>query len=88
MELIAKSRKHGLEIPFHPIQILSWVISIYNACIFIIIILPQYDEKNRIIFSTIFSILLLTFIVTGYLVSKSDPTDPSVHEYKYCKDVR
>ena len=87
MELTTKPRKHGLEAPFHPVQILSWVITFYNTLIFSILILPEYDKKSVIVFSIIFMILFLTFIGAGYIVSKTDPTDPRVYENNYSSNL-
>ena len=88
MDFISNSRKHGLQKPFHPFQITSWIVSFYNAFVYCIIILSEYDKPYRIIFSIIFSILCVCYLMLGYIVSKSDPTDPSVDIYRYCKDPR
>ena len=81
-----KVRTHGLERPYHPFQIISWFVTAYTSIIFCILIIPEYQDIERILYIIIFSILLVLYLCIGYQVSKSDPTDPSILLFQSCKD--
>ena len=86
MDATMKSRRHGLERPYHAFQIMSWFVTAYTTTIFYILILPEYLGIERELYIAIFSILLLLYLWIGYLVSKSDPTDPAILLFKTCKE--
>lgn len=78
----AIQRKHGLQRPFHPLQIFSWSSCIYNNLIYIIFIIPEHSYPDIIILCVIYFTLLFLLTLLGFKVSRSDPTDPITIAYK------
>lgn len=88
MEVKVQTRRHGLEKPFHPLQILSWAISIYMILVLCLLILPVYLNSQSIICSILFAILTFSYISSGFIASLSDPSDPAILQFKLCKDEK
>jgi palmitoyltransferase ZDHHC1/11 len=86
IDKLEKSRKHGFERPLHPAQIISWAISCFNIVVFCVLTIPEYPEMLKPVLSIIFLLLVFVYITIGYIVIKSDPTDPAVYQYKISKD--
>lgn len=80
------SRKHGLQRPFHPLQILSWVLQIFNIIGFYSSTTPCLSPTSRIPLSIAYTILQFQTIILGFLISKSDPTDSTVILFKTTHD--
>jgi hypothetical protein len=78
MHSLRFTRKHGLQRPFHHYQLISWLISAYNIIIFSVLVLPECSFSPRIPFAISFAILCSCYLLIGFKVSTSDPTDPAV----------
>jgi hypothetical protein len=71
-------RKNGLERPFHPFQVLSWILQVFNILAYFCTTIPCLNSQNRIPTSVIFTVLQTLVIFLGYRLSRSDPTDETV----------
>lgn len=80
------TRKHGLQRPFHPLQVLSWVLQIFNIIAFYSSTTPCLNPNSRIPLSITFTVLQLQTIILGFIISKSDPTDSTVILFKTTHD--
>lgn len=80
------ARKNGLERPFHPFQVMSWILQIFNISSFYCTTIPCLDSETRIPIIVIFSVLQLMVIFLGFKLSKSDPTDEIVEIFHSEKD--
>ena len=83
-----KARRHGFEAPFSVFQLASWVVAAFifiSTCLSAISIL-QRDEGSvpngdKIFCGIILGLYLLAYlvmVVTTVIVTKSDPTDPTI----------
>ena len=82
------SRVHGLHRPFHPLQVLSWIIHAFNILTYYSCSLPCLSSTLRIPLTVTFSILAILTTLTGYTLSRSDPTDPIVFKFKTTTDKK
>jgi hypothetical protein len=75
------ARKNGFDRPFHPFQIISWFLQIFNtACIFCITA-PCLEPNARAPMMSIFIVLQISLVYFGFKLSKSDPTDRIVTSF-------
>jgi len=80
---------HGLQWPFHPLQILSWVYGIFQSAVFYFLAY-QYFKVDKVrafpgIYDAslvVYSITFCAVVLSGFLATISDPTDPHIKEYK------
>lgn len=75
-------RIHGLELPLHPQQILSWFIMLFLAAITYSIMIPDLPEHcylALIVFTTILYALLLVLYTAATIV---DPAHPAIRAMK------
>mmetsp|Transcript_18611 Transcript_18611/g.33632 ORF Transcript_18611/g.33632 Transcript_18611/m.33632 type:complete len:300 (-) Transcript_18611:38-937(-) len=75
MQLPAK--RTGLELPLHPLQITAWVvvgllIGLYG------VLLVFLKPKEALVSGLLFGLFAALTILSGYICTKSDPTDPAV----------
>ena len=74
---IQKVKYHGCSCPFHPFQLLSYLICffyIYSFFFIDIIIL----ESFKIILILMYSIIVVLVIITALITTLTNPSDPTV----------
>ena len=74
-------KKNGFVRPFHFYQVLSWFISIFTAVCTLTLAIPLFPRPTREIHLSVFLCSLVSYLVLGFIVTHSDPTDPSIFLY-------
>ena len=76
-----KSRKNGFELPFHPTQMLTFIIYISDIGTFFFIDIPSilHLQSMAIILSIVFVPLSISTFYFAFMATKENPTDPSVN---------
>ena len=67
-----KVKRHGFQTPFHPLQVVSWVLFLMNTGIFIFLVLP--NSLSNYIFLP-FATLAVPVVVLTILATRSDPSE-------------
>ncbi len=75
-------RKHGLQWPFNILQLFSWVSFGYQTGIYYYITTKYLYRGLKESTLVIYSIILLSTIISGFWATISDPTDPFVRNKK------
>ncbi|OAF69722.1 hypothetical protein A3Q56_02536 [Intoshia linei] len=73
-----ETRKNGLELPLHPLQICSWCVFLYITTSTICAILPGMPIVEYSIFMTITILMMICYTITHFIASCIDPIDPLV----------
>lgn len=86
-----KSRRNGLSCPWHPLQVLTWVVLLYQAGVSAVA-LPLMDLPLQVVpmqleFYGVSGFLQVLTLLLGLLISLSDPTDPAVHEHRTARSL-
>lgn len=86
-----KTKKNGFVWPLHPYQYLSYVLIFYELpvtciCVCPMLLAPYQVPSTQYIFIVLYVPLQVSVVSFGYLVTKSDPTDPVVYQHRYAKD--
>ncbi|CAG9315126.1 unnamed protein product [Blepharisma stoltei] len=76
-----KVKSTGLQLPYHPYQLTSWIITLTTIFVFFALIIPVQEMNAQIPMSIIYGILQIFTIILGFILTVSDPTDPMVLEY-------
>ncbi len=73
-------KPHGCVCPFHPLQVLSYVLFFFYAYVFYFIELIALQEPYVLPFILLvpFTLLFLTLAVVAVVATLRDPTDPTV----------
>jgi hypothetical protein len=74
-------KKNGLNWPYHPFQVCSWIFNIIGITSYFLVIAPCLISKSPIIMLLITTIYLITVILVCIYATKaviSNPTDRSV----------
>ncbi|CAG9332420.1 unnamed protein product [Blepharisma stoltei] len=69
-------KRNGFNPPFHPFQIISWLVTTFNICISAIIYIPMLDFIAKAIFGIFYFSSQALVIIIAYKATKCDPTDP------------
>ena len=77
-----KVRNTGLECPWSPYQVVSYVIYTGNVLVFFIQIIEEYSRPIKIAMVSIYLALLLLVFYLLVKLTLSDPTDPIVKAFK------
>ena len=82
-------RATGYECPWNSYQVTSYLLFSMTSAIFLAQILPFYRNPYSIILLVIIFSLSLFFIIYFLVkLTKSNPTDPIVVEYRTCQSQR
>lgn len=81
------TRKSGLERPFHPFQVTSWIFQTFNILAYFCTTIPCLSFQSRIPTTIIFTALEGLVIYLGYKISKSDPTDDIIEQFRLADKV-
>ena len=79
-------RTNGLHRPFHPFQIISWILQGFNIIAYYTITIPCLAQFMRAPIAVVFSILQILILIFGYKLSKSDPTDRIISIFRNTTD--
>lgn len=72
-------RKNGFERPFHPLQLLSWVVFGLDVLIFCMFSLPLVEtDIAKIIVSSCYAFSVLALVGATVKATACDPTDPAL----------
>ena len=80
------TRKNGLQRPFHPFQVSSWILQLFNVLGFYCTTIPCLPPLSQIPTTIIFTVLQLMVLGLGYKLTKSDPTDEIVELFHKTTD--
>lgn len=78
-------RKNGLMYPYHPLQIVSWILTSAHFTIGCLIICPLLELQNVMVFAVIFYSSQILVVVFAYKATKCDPTDHVIYEQRIAK---
>jgi hypothetical protein len=87
------SRKNGCTWPWHPYQVLSWLIgsfTVFEVAVFIAALLPpayQVPHKQAI-YAVLLSLFLLTVVILTVILTFIDPTDSIVQQCRKAKEQK
>jgi hypothetical protein len=75
---------HGLKCPWNLFQILSYLVILLDsyAFYFITIVAYSYSAGISVTIGIIYSLILMVVLYYGYIATKIDPTDPTIHAYR------
>ncbi|KAG1669502.1 hypothetical protein FOA52_015669 [Chlamydomonas sp. UWO 241] len=73
-------RKHGLQTPFDPHQVGTWVvITVLGVTCYTLFVPVVIDSATRIALAVLYTVLLVTTLWLAYASSVADPSDPGLH---------
>ncbi|CDW86338.1 probable palmitoyltransferase zdhhc1-like [Stylonychia lemnae] len=74
-------KTNGFIWPYHPFQVLSWVVYTYNMIHFYLVSIPIFTNNlvQVIILAVVYLILGVTVFYMTYITTKIDPTDRTVY---------
>mmetsp|Transcript_110815 Transcript_110815/g.353096 ORF Transcript_110815/g.353096 Transcript_110815/m.353096 type:complete len:477 (+) Transcript_110815:164-1594(+) len=79
MEVSPKRRINGFERPFHPLQVLAWVVFGTDVFIYVVFGLPLVGESGARLAVALFYALSVVFLVVAtYRATACDPSDPNI----------
>lgn len=72
-------RAHGLQFPFHPLQVLSWVVLSIDVIVFAVFGIPVLASlAGRVVVAVLFAISVACLVAAGAKATVCDPVDPRV----------
>ncbi len=83
-----KVKRHGCICPFHPMQVLSYLIFLFYVYVFFFIELVSLQQLGSPIYVLIvpFALLFVAMAAADIVLTLSDPTDPTVYSERAKKD--
>ncbi len=74
-------KSHGCLCPFHPMQIASYFLFSFHAYVFYFVELVSLQQLGRAVYVLVapYTLLFLSVISLGIVITLSDPTDPTVY---------
>ena len=79
----SKVRRHGLERPFAPLQVLGWLFGTFIGISFTVmlatLIVEEKADVTTIVLASLYYLFFIALVVTTILVTASDPSDPAVY---------
>ena len=87
------SRKHGCTWPWHPYQVLSWLIgsfTVFEVAVFIAKLLPPTHQVpyKQAVYSVLLSVFVLIVVVLTVILTLLDPTDSIVQQCRQAKEQK
>lgn len=73
-------RRHGLQCPWAGLQVISWIVFLYQVLITAALVLPNMLYPSLLILCPLYSLLTLSIVVTALICTLIDPTDLSVRK--------
>ena len=76
---------YGFQRPFHPLQVLSWVVFFFNfLTYFLINMVSLFNHSLALVICCSLLYLVISALVLYYAVkaTKVDPSDPLIHEQR------
>eukprot|EP00416_Gambierdiscus_australes_P045989 CAMPEP_0171107776 /NCGR_PEP_ID=MMETSP0766_2-20121228/67540_1 /TAXON_ID=439317 /ORGANISM="Gambierdiscus australes, Strain CAWD 149" /LENGTH=345 /DNA_ID=CAMNT_0011569167 /DNA_START=103 /DNA_END=1138 /DNA_ORIENTATION=+ len=75
-----KVRTNGFERPFHPLQVLSWVVFGSDVLIYLVFCLPLIDTVGaKVLVALVYTASVVTLVFFTVKATSCDPADPHVH---------
>jgi len=79
MEETLPMRAHGFERPFHPLQVLSWIVFSVNVLLFLIFGFPLVDtDVAKVSIAICYATSVLVVVLATIKATNCDPADPHV----------
>ena len=77
-------RHNGFERPFHPLQIISWIVFGYNLLIFYFVdmVSLSYNPILVVLLSILYLVLSIGVVYYCVKATKADPSDPTIKMQK------
>lgn len=76
-------RIHGFQLPFHPLQLVSWVVFGSDVLAFCIFHIPLIDGLGwKTLVAVCFSVSVLVLVIAAAKATRCDPADPNVYLQK------
>ncbi|CAG9320229.1 unnamed protein product [Blepharisma stoltei] len=75
-------KKNGLDRPYHPLQVLSWIGMTFSSVLFYTVYLPYLPSDSLIIIIILYTFTLIGTLYSGIRCTISNPTDPYVQKSK------
>lgn len=72
-------RRNGLQRPFDPLQIASWVIITMLVASFCFLLMPMVPNPWKLISLVVYLVCLVGVLGSGFETGRCDPVDPYVH---------
>jgi hypothetical protein len=82
MEKGNRIRKNGFSKPLGFLQIFTWICFVSDFFVFIFQVFPRLESHERILIGTLYFILYLCLIISAFLLTYTDPTDPLIDLYR------
>lgn len=85
-----KARRNGLELPWHPYQVIAWFGLLAETGISLTLVQEAYAETEKvhsmqIVFLTLYSAFQLSVVICGAKLTLSDPTDQIIKDIRKAK---
>jgi len=82
------AKPHGCMCPFHPFQIISYLLFFFYAFVFYFIDIVAWSKTPALCISFVipYSIIFLSLAVTAIIATLSDPTDPTIYDERTKRD--
>lgn len=78
-EAVSKMRKNGFELPFHPLQVVSWVVFGTDVFVFLIFALPLIETRAaRILVGLVFVASVACLVYMAYKATSCDASDKHI----------
>lgn len=80
------SRKHGFELPLHPMQISSWLVVALMVVLNYLVVHPALGQAAGVAFLCVYSLLQAGVLLLGGILTAWDPTDKVVYRHRAALD--
>jgi len=76
-----KRRRNGFELPFHPLQIVGWVVALADVSIYFLFCLPLISDPGaQVAMAFLFAASFLVLLIACILVTAADCADPGLDD--------